>query len=295
MTLTEGVAALHQAILGDRLRLSLDAAAAQRIGAGAGTFAHPGLVWDVAIGQSTLITQRVIANLFYRGLRLHRLPRIGDTLRTSTEVVGLRDLSSRPAGLAALRIRTVDQADRAVLDFVRCAMLPLAPGADPPGHNDDVGSALELRASELSGGFFSDWELGAEAWPPTELAPGSVLELEGGDLVSNATALARLSLNLAMVHHDSSAAGGRRLVYGGHTIGIAAAQASRALPNLVTIVGWHSCDHLAPVYEGDTLHSAVEVERRHGNLAHLRSRVEARRPCADPVAVLDWRFVAVLP
>ena len=30
--------------------------------------AHPALVSDVAIGQSTLATQRVKANLFYRGL-----------------------------------------------------------------------------------------------------------------------------------------------------------------------------------------------------------------------------------
>ena len=98
MTLTDGHAALHQAILGDRLRLALDAdLAAHVIGDGTAP-AHPGLVCDVAIGQSTLATQRVIANLFYRGLALRRSPRIGDTLRTVTEVVALRDTlrASRP-------------------------------------------------------------------------------------------------------------------------------------------------------------------------------------------------------
>ena len=44
--------------------------------------AHPNLVCDVAIGQSTGPTQRVRGNLFYRGLVLLRPVFIGDTLRT---------------------------------------------------------------------------------------------------------------------------------------------------------------------------------------------------------------------
>ena len=97
-----------------------------------------------------------------------------------------------------------------------------------------------------------------------------------------------------------SAADGRRLVYGGHAIGLAAAQATRALPSLVTILGWHSCEHTAPVFEGDTLRSRIELERRQplpggGGLLHLRSRVTAARADgSEDAEVLDWRFVAVL-
>jgi acyl dehydratase len=104
-----------------------------------------------------------------------------------------------------------------------------------------------------------------------------------------------------MAHHDA-ASSGVRLVYGGHTIGLAAAQATRALPNLVTIVGWHGCDHLAPVREGDTLRSTLELEHAElleggGGLVHLHSRVRAdgRGGSADgPQDVLDWRFVGVM-
>jgi len=107
------------------------------------------------------------------------------------------------------------------------------------------------------------------------------------------------------VHHDDHAhgagqgAGPSRLVYGGHTIGLALHQAVRALPDMLTVVGWHGCDHLAPVREGDTLTSTVTVERTEplaagGGLAHLRSRVTARRDAAEPSEVLDWRFVAAL-
>ena len=97
--------------------------------------AHPALVCDVAIGQSTLATQRVKANLFYRGLTFHRFPVIGDSLFTRTEVVGLKQNSAKPGraptGLAALRMTTVDQIGRLVLDFYRCAMLPLSSNARP--------------------------------------------------------------------------------------------------------------------------------------------------------------------
>ena len=72
VTLTEGLAAAHAAIVGDRLRLPLDQELSRRV-AGAPT-AHPALVWDVAIGQSTRLTGRVIANLFYRGFMFCRFP-----------------------------------------------------------------------------------------------------------------------------------------------------------------------------------------------------------------------------
>ncbi|HEY3631997.1 MAG TPA: hypothetical protein VGL21_13895, partial [Jatrophihabitantaceae bacterium] len=87
-----------------------------------------------------------------------------------------------------------------------------------------------------------------------------------------------------------------RLVYGGHTIGLAFAQTCRVLPELVTVLGWHGCDHLGPVYEGDTVRSRITVERVEalaggGSLAHLRSEVTADGDGDRPV--LDWRFVAL--
>jgi acyl dehydratase len=121
--------------------------------------------------------------------------------------------------------------------------------------------------------------------------------------VSGAPELARLTLNVAKVHHDETTGAPGRLVYGGHTIGIALHQCVRALPGMVTVVGWHGCDHVGPVREGDTLTSVIEVEQTvpvaNGALVHLRSRVDARRRAAPGSqapgsTVLDWRFVALL-
>jgi acyl dehydratase len=307
LTLTDGHAALHQAIVGDRLRLALDATLARQVTGADAPLAHPALVCDVAIGQSTLITRRVIANLFYRGLLLRRAPVIGDTLRTTTEVVALRQNSPRPdrpaTGLAVLRVRTVDQEDRAVLDFWRCAMLPLR---DPGGRTeqaDDLDAIPAGLDADALRAATAEWRLDAfrAALPGAhfgDLAERTAWTIEGGDVVSAAPELARLSLNVATAHHDAGPTG-RRLVYGGHTIGIAASQLTRVLPNLVTIVAWHGCDHLGPVLEGDTLRSEVELERlealpKGGGLVHLRSRVRAERDGGVAQNVLDWRLVGVM-
>jgi acyl dehydratase len=304
LTLTSGLAAAHQAIIGDRLALALDHELCRRV-TGGQPLASPSLVWDVAIGQSTVVTQHVKANVFYRGLAFRRFPCIGDTLRTVTEVVALRQNSPRPGraptGLAVLHVTTTDDQDRAVLDFWRCAMLPLRDRDRSTGNADDIEAPGRDTAADHSAGLISGWRLDEFARRAgrqlASLEPGQSYPVAGGDVVSSSPELARMTLNIAMVHHDGAAAGNRRLVYGGHSIGIALAQATRALPSLVTVTAWHSCDHLSPVHEGDTLRSTISVERiervdDEAGLVHLRSRVSADGP--DHRDVLDWRFVAVL-
>lgn len=312
MTLTSGVAAVHQSIVGDRLRLALDGELAHAVTGVPGALAHPALVCDVAIGQSTLVTRRVKANLFYRGLVFHRFPVIGDTLFTRTEVVGLKQNSTQPGreptGLAALRMTTIDQVGRLVLDFYRCAMLPMSAEADT-GHHADLSGIGAGPLPETGAAAHWDAEAFRARVPGPHFYPelaGSTLR-SGADVVSAAPELARLTLNIAAVHHDRRR-GGQRLVYGGHTIGLALAQATRLLPNLVTVLGWESCDHLGPVHEGDTLYSDLSVEQAtplpggRGGVLRLRSRVFAADRVEDGAVevgaetdrpVLDWKFTAL--
>ena len=100
------------------------------------------------------------------------------------------------------------------------------------------------------------------------------------------------------------------------------------------MAAWQSCDHLGPVYEGDTLRSTITVEQVDplpdgGGLVHLRSLAQAEAPGGDagigwpkghftpsglgwpgageaggearirhegsaPRDVLDWRYIAVV-
>lgn len=296
MTLTSGAAATHQSILGDRLRLALDAGFAAAVTGETGPLAHPALVCDVAIGQSTLVTQRVKANLFYRGLNFHRFPVIGDTLTTRTEVVALRQNSAKPGraatGLAALRMTTADQAGRSVLDFHRCAMLPLSADDVQTGHADDLDAVgADQPAPPDPTAAWNTQAFSAGGFDHALV--GTVLH-STADVVTGAPELARLSLNIAATHHDWRV-GGQRLVYGGHTIGLALAQASRLLPNLATVLGWESCDHTGPVHENDTLYSELHIEAAEPTSAGTRLRLRSLVHAAGEGRgqVLDWRFTAL--
>lgn len=300
VTLTSGAAALHQAILGDRLAIATDHELGSRL-SGRGPLAHPGHVWDVSIGQSTLATHFVKANLFYRGLSFRRLPSLGDTLTTTTTVAALKQNTPRPGqpltGLAAFRITTTDQGGARVLDYHRCAMLPLSPGAGATRHTDDLSRIGADTTADLH--VLDDLDLDALPRGGVLPDPGTTVEVVGGDVVSSAPELARLTLNIAQVHHDARAGGGR-LVYGGHTIGLAAAQASRALPGILLFLGWQSCDHTGPVHEGDTLRSRIAVESSRPGpggtvVLELRSVVEADATdgSTDPRPVLNWRYTVL--
>jgi acyl dehydratase len=317
LTLTPGHALLHQSLTGDRLRLPLDHVLSQAVTGREAPLAHPLLVANVAIGQTTGLTQRVKANLFYRGLVLESPVHLGDTLETITEVVGLRQNQPKPGrpatGLAALRCTTWNQDGRRVLDFHRCPMLPLRDPEGDTGQTDDfAGIPEDLDEARLVAAV-GNWNLSAfrartgSGLRAADLLPGTIYALEFRDTVTGACELARATLNLAEVHTDARRSPyGRRLVYGGHTIALAGAAVSRALPGLVTILGWRSCDHAGPVFEGDALRTEVAVEAVtplvDGGLVDLRARVWVDRPEEDapPGAptgeglVLDWRLVGLM-
>jgi acyl dehydratase len=312
LTLTSGHAAMHQALVGDRLRLCLDATLCAAVTGRAELLVHPNLICDVAIGQSTGVTQRVRGNLFYRGLVLRRPMFVGDTMRTRTEVVGLRQNRRRgdgPAtGLVALRIQTENQDGDCVLDFWRCPMIPLRDAEAETGHAD----AFDDIPQELDLGLVADaipkhWSFDAAREQAggahfADIAAGSVYEVEGRDTVTAPTELVRLTLNIAQTHSDAGAsAHGHRLVYGGHTISVAAAHVTRALPNLMTILAWRECNHTGPVYEGDILSTLVTVEDTHelddvdAGIVEVRAVMHAEREGADePQPVLDWRLAGAM-
>lgn len=314
LTLTPGHALLHQAVTGDRLRLPLDHPTSAAVTGRDEPVAHPLLVTNVAIGQTTALTQRVKANLFYRGLILESPVHLGDTLETTTEVVGLRQNRRRPGrpatGLAALRCTTRNQDGRRVLDFYRCPMLPLRDPDEETGHADDFAGIAEDLDEDRLAAAVPAWDLAAfrardpHGTRPGDLVPGTVYDLEFRDTVTSACELARATLNVAEAHTDAGRSPyGRRLVYGGHTIALAGAAVSRALPGLATILAWRSCDHAGPVFEGDLLRTEVAVEAvtplgdgSGGALADLQARVlvEPTDEEAGEQLVLDWHLVALV-
>ena len=273
LTLDAGLATLHRAACGDRLPLALDADLADRVTGAPHVLAHPAMVADVIIGQSTQPSGRVLGNLFYRGMALAPV-RLGTTLRTRTEVVAIEPTRDGTRAKVTLRATTTDAAGKLIASYLRCPLLPARETVQPSGTVPDA--PLDFTVP--------DWDL--DAHPQGEpLVAGDRFDVESHETVTLAPELARATLNLAMTHTDAQAgAHGRRLVYGGHAIGIALAHACRALPGLVTVLAWRSCDHLGPVFEEDRLTSRVEVLGVEGPVVDLQIVLSN-----DDGDVLDWR------
>ncbi len=308
VTLTEAHAAFYQALTADRMRLPLDHHLAQSVTKVARPLAHPGLVCNMAIGQTTIPSQRVVGNLFYRGVVLQRQVFLGDTLSTTTRVVALRQnkpKSGRDAtGMVALEMHVTNQDGDTVMLFWRCPMVPCRDKDADTGHADDFSLMPESLDNKTLVDAMPDWDLTplrSHSLPTVD----ETVVVEARDTVTSAPELVRLSLNLAMTHTDAAqSVFGKRLVYGGHTIGIAGAQLSRVIPGAATILAWHHCDHTAPVFEQDVLRSEITLksveQHTRGRIAEVLVETYADRGSEAPEAgtdikVLDWSVAVLVP
>ena len=311
VTLNDAHTTLYQAMFGDRQRLPLDHHLATQVTGRPGLI-NNSLVGNVAIGLSTIPSQRVLGNLFYRNLMFLAPVYVGDTLYATTEVLAVKQNTIRPgraaSGVVVLQIEICNQNDDRVMSFARCPMIPCRdPDADT-GRNEPIDSTTKrLQIADVAD-VVPAWDLAplrSRTARASGLAAGTVFELESRDTVTLAPELVRLTLNMAMTHTDAHrSVYARRLVYGGHTISMAAAQLSRIFPSLVAIFGWHRCDHTGPVFEGDVLATTVLVSHCQSQpdgsvLVELHATVQATRADESPdpgtdVKVLDWELVALI-
>jgi acyl dehydratase len=258
VTLTDADNAVYRAITGDQHALAADASLYRWVSGGSGRLANPGVVMHYSIGQTTMATRQAIANLYYRSVRVLRAVDLGETLATTTTVLGLKDSSPKGGqhrGKVWLGITTTGD-HGPVLEYERCALVR-SRGSEQPGHDDDIPGPSEptpftelfgrLPGWDLSIRPACDWEVGDERVDPLR------------DHIDLAAPLARMTFNQAAVHRDVTAnPGGARLVYGGHVQGLAQASLTRMIPSFATVAAWDGCDHVGPAYEGDL----VEFEHR---------------------------------
>ena len=300
VVIDDGMAALYQSMVGERLPMALDPAVFEAVSGRPGRLASPALVMHLSIGHSTTLTRRGIANLFYRDVRLLRPVLIGQSIATTVTVVALADSRPRPGrphrGKALVDIVTTADGEPAIT-YQRAPLLPQATD-EQPGHDDDLGSGSSLDLAGYAELVPADWDF-APLGAGTEWQPGTTVADPARDVVDNALQLVRLTNNLAMVHRDADESPyPQRLLYGGHVVGLAQASLSRVLPGMATVVGWHGCDHTGPAFEGDqvsfrhTLLDTALVGR--GRAFAVQVEGFAHRT-EEPDKILDWTVVAVAP
>jgi len=297
ITVTDADNVAYRMIAGDQHLATADRMLYRKLSGSTGSLAHPALVMQISIGQTTNATRRAIANLYYRSVRVHRPVELGETLQTTTTVLGLKDSRSKGdqhRGKVWLGIETRSDGDL-VVSYERCALV--AGRNPPPGHACEIPGPADPEPLGTFEELVPDWDL--SQLPATHWEIGAEFGDPMRDHVDLAPSLARMTFNQAFVHRDATAAASnRRLVFGGHTQGLAQASLTRLLPGLATVLGWDGCDHLGPVHEGDLLEFRHRLVGEHpltsasGRI--LRFETRARRH-GDTDDLLSWTPIVLSP
>ncbi|MEC7916243.1 MAG: hypothetical protein VX963_08205 [Actinomycetota bacterium] len=259
ITVTDADNVAYRMITGDQHFASANQDAYATISGSTVPLVNPGLVMQFAIGQTTNATRKAIANLYYRSVRILRPVEVGETITTTTEILGLSDAKPKEdqhRGKVWLGIETSGDG-RPAVQYERCALVASRSGS--PGHSSEIPGPSDPAPLQDLAGLVPDWDLRGVDITPWE--PGESRVDAMRDHIDLAPSLARMTFNQAFVHRDASASiYGQRLVYGGHVQGLAQASLSRVLPGCATVVAWDGCDHIGPAFEGDLLEFRHELK-----------------------------------
>ena len=243
------------------------------------------------------VSLNAVANLGYAEGRWLRPVWPGDTLRSESEVIGLKENSNGKSGVVYVRTRGLNQREETVMDYVRWVMVRKnrldAPAPDP------VVPALKkaLSAQDLvipEGLDFSryDFGLAGEAHRWGDYAVGEKIDHVDGVTLEEAEHMiaTRLWQNTAKVHFDATfREDGKRLIYGGHVISMARALSFNGLANAQMVVALNGGAHANPCFAGDTVKAWSEVldkvETSAPGVGAIRLRLVAVKQGATPFAL----------
>ena len=122
-TVTVGDVALYNALYGSRFALQSSDAFAQAIGYSRSPVDDL-LVFHIVFGKTVPdISLNAVANLGYADCRFLHAVYAGDTLTAVSEVIGLKENSSRKTGVVYVRSTGFKQDGAKVLDYVRWVMV----------------------------------------------------------------------------------------------------------------------------------------------------------------------------
>ena len=226
------------------------------------------IAFHVVFGKTVPdVSLNAVANLGYAEGRWLAPVWPGDTLRSTSEVIGLKQNSNGRTGVVYVRTRGLNQDGEAVLEYVRWVMVRKRDVGAPAPETVVPDLAPALRADQLiipAGLDFSnyDFTLAGEPHRWADYAIGETIDHVDGVTVEEAEHMlaTRLWQNTAKVHFDTSARpDGTRLIYGGHVISLARTLSFNGLANAQMVVGLNAGAHANPCLSGDTVRAWSEV------------------------------------
>ncbi|MCR1782043.1 MaoC family dehydratase [Nocardioides carbamazepini] len=271
-TVTEGDRAVYGSLYPTRFAVPSSAAFAASVGLAApdGT-GHPVeelIAFHIAFGKTVPdVSLNAVANLGYAECRFHRPVVPGDTLSTTSEVIGLKQNSNGRSGVVYVRSTATNQRGEIALDWARWVMVhkrdPEAPA--PDAVVPELAPAVAATDLIVPAGLdFSSYDAEAAGEPHRfdDYVVGERIDhVDGVTLTESEHQQAtRLWQNTAKVHFNVEARpDGNRLVYGGHVISMARALSFNGLANAQLIAAINAGAHTAPAFAGDTIYAWSEV------------------------------------
>lgn len=323
-TVTEGDIALYTALYGSRFAATSAATFAESMGLERMPVDSL-LAFHLVFGKTVPdISLNAVANLGYAG-GVFGVPLYpGDTVTTTSTVIGLKENSNGRSGVVYVRSVGTNQKGEMVLDYIRWVMVnkgnldapaPETVIPDLPG----AVAAEDLKVPYDLAGRDYDTVLAGSPYLWDDYEVGERIDHVDGMTIEEAEHMlaTRLYQNTAKVHFNQHAQAqakiGRRLIYGGHIISLARALTFNGLANGQSIAAINAGAHANPTFAGDTVYAWSEVLDRielpgRTDIGALRLRTVATKdlPCADfpyrgedgkylPQVVLDLDYTVLIP
>lgn len=262
------------------------------------------------------VSLNAVANLGYAEGRWITPLWPGDTVTSTSEVIGVKQNSNGKSGVVWVRTTGRNQHGEILMEYVRWVMVRKRGEGDAP---ETVIPALQdaVSAEDLvipRGLHFTgyDFALAGEPHRLGDYAVGEVIDHVDGVTIEEAEHMlaTRLWQNTAKVHFDATnRPDGKRLIYGGHVISLARALSFNGLANAQMIVALNGGAHANPCFAGDTVRAWSEVldvaETAAPGVGAIRLRLVATKGKAGalrgedgkylPDVLLDLDYWALMP
>jgi 2-methylfumaryl-CoA hydratase len=263
------------------------------------------------------VSLNAVANLGYAEGRWLRPVWPGDTIRSQSEVIGLKQNSNGRTGVVYVRSRGLNQSGETVMEYARWVMLRKrnldapAPEAVIPDLKKSL-SPEDLVIPEGLDFTNYDFTLAGEKHRLSDYEIGETIDHVDGVTIEEAEHMmaTRLWQNTSKVHFDVTARPDQRLIYGGHVISMARALSFNGLANAQVIAGLNGGAHANPCLAGNTVKAWSEVldkaETSAPGVGAIRLRLVATKGGAPfelkgpdgkylPDVLLDLDYWALMP
>ena len=277
------------------------------------------IAFHVIFGKSVPdVSLNAVANLGYAQGRWMQPVWTGDTLRSVSEVIGLKQNSNGKTGVVYVRTQGLNQHDEVVMECVRWVMVRKRDASAPAPETVVPELPDAIKAADLvipQGLDFTSYnfDLAGEPHRLGNYEIGEKIDHVDGVTIEEAEHMmaTRLWQNTAKVHFNTSARpDGSRLIYGGHVISMARALSFNGLANAQMVVGLNGGAHANPCLAGDTVRAWSEVldkaETSAPGVGAIRLRLVATKGGAPfdlrgddgkylPSVLLDLDYWALIP